>query len=80
MRHDKVWVPAPRKRKKQVISEVAARRTSQPGTPEKEKASDFRGGCPPHKPARHPGKGKTNEIPPLSNTFQKKNKKCYFSY
>ena len=59
MRHDKVWVPAPRKRKKQVISEVAARHTSQPGTPEKEKASNFRGGCPPHKPAWHPGKGKS---------------------
>ena len=59
MRHDKVWVPAPRKRKKQVISEVAARHTSRPGTPEKEKASDFRGGCPPRKPAWHPGKGKS---------------------
>ena len=75
MWHDKVWVPAPRKRKKQVISEVAARRASQPGTPEKEKASDFRGGCLPHKPTWHPGKGKTNEIPPLSNTSQKKNEK-----
>ncbi|MFR1415880.1 MAG: hypothetical protein ACLSTL_04045 [Eubacterium sp.] len=50
------------------------------GTLEKEKASDFRGGCPPRKPARHPGKGKTNEIPPLSATAQKKNKKYYFSY
>lgn len=50
------------------------------GTPEKEKASNFRGGCPLHKPARHPGKGKTNEIPPLSATAQKKNKKYYFSY
>ena len=29
---------------------------------------------------RHLGKGKTNEIPPLSNTDQKKNKKYYFSY
>ena len=29
------------------------------GTPEKEKASDFRGGCPRHKPAGHPGKGKS---------------------
>ena len=29
------------------------------GTPEKGKASDFRGGCPPRKPARHPGKGKS---------------------
>ena len=29
------------------------------GTPEKEKASNFRGGCPPHKPAWHPGKGKS---------------------
>ena len=27
--------------------------------PEKEKASDFRGGCPPHKSAGHPGKGKS---------------------
>ena len=45
------------------------------GTLEKEKASNFRGGCPPRKSARHPGKGKTNEISPLSNTFQKKNKK-----
>ena len=45
------------------------------GTPEKEKASDFRGACPPHKPAGHPGKGKTNEIPSLSNTSQKKNEK-----
>lgn len=50
------------------------------GTPEKEKASNFRGGCPPRKPARHLGKGKTNEIPPLSATAQKKNKKYYFSY
>ena len=50
------------------------------GTPEKEKASNFRGGCPPRKPARHLGKGKTNEIPLLSNTAQKKNKKYYFSY
>ena len=29
------------------------------GTLEKEKASNFRGGCPPSKPARHPGKGKS---------------------
>ena len=50
------------------------------GTPEKEKASNFRGGCPPRKPARHLGKGKTNEIPLLFNTAQKKNKKYYFSY
>ena len=50
---------APRKRKKQVISEVVARRASQPGTPEKEKASNFRGGCPPRKSAWHPGKGKS---------------------
>ena len=51
--------PAPRKREKQVISEVVARRASRPGTPEKGKASDFRGGCPPRKSARHPGKGKS---------------------
>ena len=50
---------APRTRKKQVISEVVARRASQPGTPEKEKASNFRGGCPPRKSAWHPGKGKS---------------------
>ena len=29
------------------------------GTPEKEKASDFRGACLPHKLAWHPGKGKS---------------------
>ena len=46
-------------KEKQVISEVAARHTSRPGTPEKEKASNFRGGCPPRKPAGHPGKGKS---------------------
>lgn len=50
------------------------------GTLEKGKASNFRGGCPPRKPAGHPGKGKINEISPLSNTAQKKNKKYYFSY
>ena len=46
-------------KEKQVISEVAARHTSWPGTPEKEKASNFRGGCPPRKSAWHPGKGKS---------------------
>ena len=29
------------------------------GTPEKEKASNFRGACLPHKLAWHPGKGKS---------------------
>ena len=29
---------------------------------------------------RHPGEGKTNEIPPLSAIAQKKIKKYYFSY
>ena len=59
MWHDKYGYQAPRKRKKQVISEVAARYASRPGTPEKEKASNFRGGCPLRKPAGHPGKGKS---------------------
>ena len=45
------------------------------GTLEKGKASNFRGGCPPRKSARHPGEGKTTEIPPLSATAQKKNEK-----
>jgi len=75
MWHDKYGYRAPRKRKKQVISEVVARRTSRPGTPEKEKASNFRGGCLLRKPAGHPGEGKTTEIPPLSKTAQKKNEK-----
>ena len=75
MWHDKYGYRAPRKRKKQVISEVAARYASRPGAPEKEKASNFRGGCLPRKPAGHPGEGKTTEIPPFSKTTKKKNEK-----